>query len=193
MAEAVHIIDPNITYSCSMDKVQFSNGARVLSLPSGNPAALRGYSAQAIIIDEGAYIEKPEDVFASIVPTLTRDPDAQLIVASTPAGTHGWFYDLYQNALDDEDWYVQTTTVEDAVRAGLDVDIAELKKTVSDPQVWDQEFMCKFASEYGAMVDTSLLDFEEIEVKDSYPHWCGMDIGSTSDRTAIVDLVQLPD
>lgn len=53
--------------------------------------------------------------------------------------------------------------------------------------------MCKFASEYGAMIDTSLLGFEDIEVKDSYPHWCGMDIGSTSDRTAIVDLVQLPD
>lgn len=99
MAEAVHIIDPNITYSCSMDKVQFSNGARVLSLPSGNPAALRGYSAQAILIDECAYIERPEDVFASIIPTLTRDPDAQLIVASTPAGKAGRFYKLYEEAL----------------------------------------------------------------------------------------------
>ena len=53
--------------------------------------------------------------------------------------------------------------------------------------------MCKFASEYGAMLDTDILVFEDIDIKDSYPHWCGVDIGSVGDRTAIVDLVQLPD
>lgn len=53
--------------------------------------------------------------------------------------------------------------------------------------------MCKFAAEYGALLDTDVLVFEDIETKDTYPTWCGMDIGSQSDRTAIVDLVQLPD
>lgn len=53
--------------------------------------------------------------------------------------------------------------------------------------------MCKFASEYGAMLDTDILVFEDIDIKDTYPHWCGVDIGSVGDRTAIVDLVQLPD
>ena len=56
---------------------------------------------------------------------------------------------------------MQTTTVEDAVKDGLKVDISELKKTISDPQVWQQEFMCKFASEYGAMLDTDLLEFSD--------------------------------
>lgn len=53
--------------------------------------------------------------------------------------------------------------------------------------------MCKFASEYGAMIDESLLVFREAETKDTMPHWCGMDIGAQSDRTAIVDIVELPD
>ena len=53
--------------------------------------------------------------------------------------------------------------------------------------------MCWFAVDYSALLDTDVLIFEDIEVKDSYPHWCGMDVGSASDRTAIVDLVQLPD
>ena len=53
-------------------------------------------------------------MFAAIAPTLTRDKDAQLIVASTPAGKASWFYKLYEEAIDNNDWYVQTTTIEDA-------------------------------------------------------------------------------
>lgn len=72
-------------------------------------------------------------MFAAIAPTLTRNKDAKLVVASTPAGMNSWFYDLYRKALDDEEWYVQTTTIEDAVSDGLNVDLAELRKTISDP------------------------------------------------------------
>lgn len=193
MAEALHIIDPSTTYSARQDCITFSSGQRVVSLPSGNPSGLRGYTADCIIIDESAYIERPEDVYAAIVPTLTRNKNAKLVLASTPAGMNSWFYDIYQKALEDPDWYVQTTTIEDAVRDGLKLDIQQLRKTISDPAVWDQEYMCKFASEYGAMIDESLLVFREAETKDTMPHWCGMDIGAQSDRTAIVDIVELPD
>ena len=159
MAEACRVLDPGLAYSASADSIKFTNGSRVLSLPSGNPAALRGWSAQCIVIDEGAFIENPEEVWSAIAPTLLRDPDAEVVVCTTPAGMQGWFYDLYVKSLDSDDWYVQTTTIEDAVEDGLDVDVAGLKKTVNDPQVWDQEFMCKFASEYGAMIDTGVLQF----------------------------------
>lgn len=137
MAEAIHIIDPSINYNASSDSIKFDNGSRVISLPSGNPSALRGWSAQCIIIDEGAFIENPNDVWAAITPTLLRDPNAEIIIAATPAGSVGWFYDIYNKALDSDDWYVQTTTIEDAVKDGLKVDIEELKKTISDPLVWE--------------------------------------------------------
>lgn len=51
------------------------------------------------MIDEAGYIENPEEVWAAIAPTLTRDPDAELILASTPAGKASWFYKLYEDAL----------------------------------------------------------------------------------------------
>lgn len=111
-------------------------------MPSGNPAGLRGYTADIVIIDEASYIENPEDVWSSIAPTLTRNSDAQLVLASTPAGKASWFYKLYEEAAGSKDWYVQTTTIEDAVRDGLAVDIEALKKTISDPDVWDREYMC---------------------------------------------------
>ena len=187
-------MEPSINYSASADSIKFDNGSRVISLPSGNPASLRGWSAQCIIIDEGAFIDNPEQVWGAITPTLLRDPDADLIITTTPAGAVGWFYDLYNKALDSDDWYVQTTTIEDAVKDGLDVDIEELKKTISDPLVWEQEFMCQFSKEYGAMLDADLLEFADIpDDIDALPHWLGADIGSKSDRTAIVDLTQLKD
>ena len=44
------------------------------------------------------------------------------------------------------------------------------------------------------MIDVNLLEFMDVPAgADSLPHWMGMDVGSTSDRTAIADVVELPD
>lgn len=93
MAESVHILEPSITYTSSADTIKFGTGQRIISLPSGNPPALRGYTSDIILIDEAAYIEHPDDVWSSIAPTLTRNQDAELVLASTPAGKASWFYD----------------------------------------------------------------------------------------------------
>lgn len=129
-----------LSYTSSVDSIKFSNGSRVLSLPSGNTAALRGYSSSATLIDECAFIEHPSDVYASIVPTLTRDRNAELIIASTPAGKSGLFWDLWNKA--DGTWHKQCTTIEDAKSQGLDVDICALKSMVVDQDVFNIEYMC---------------------------------------------------
>lgn len=59
-----------------------------------------------IVVDEAAYIERPDEVWAAIAPTLTRNPDAELVVASTPAGKASWFYDKVQEAkADPSSWH----------------------------------------------------------------------------------------
>ena len=190
MAEAVKMLSNGLLdYSTSADCVKFSNGSRVLSLPSGNPSALRGYSAQAILLDECAFIERPDDVFAAIAPTLTRDPDAELIVASTPAGKSGFFWKLWNEAGDD--WYKQRTTIDDAVAQGLEVDIAELEKLVGDQEVFDIEYRCKFADSWSSMIDLKLLDWYDELPDGAKTAYLGMDVGSTSDRTALVTLKEL--
>lgn len=190
MAEAVKMLSNGLLdYSASADCVKFSNGGRVLSLPSGNPSALRGYSAQAILLDECAFIERPDDVFAAIAPTLTRDPDAELIVASTPAGKSGFFWKLWNEAGDD--WYKQRTTIDDAAAQGLEVDIAELEKLVGDQEVFDIEYRCKFADSWSSMIDLKLLDWYDELPAGAKTAYLGMDVGSTSDRTALVTLKEL--
>lgn len=193
MAESVHILEPSITYTSTADTIRFAGGQRIVSLPSGNPPALRGYTADVIIIDESAYIERPADVFAAIAPTLTRNPDAELVLASTPAGKASWFYDKVQEAKSNpKDWYFQQTTIEDAVAEGLDIDLEGLRKTISDPDTWDREFMCKFAADFSSLIDTNLLEFCEPS-EAVIGRWMGMDVGSTSDRTAVVTLAELAD
>lgn len=193
MAEAVHTLtDKMVTYSNTSDTITFNTGGRILSLPSGNPSALRGYTASTIIIDECAFIERPEQVFSAIAPTLTRNKNANLIVASTPAGKNNFFHKLYTEA--DDDWYVQTTTITDAVKDGLKVDIEELKATVKDPEVFEQEYMCRFSNEYSAMVDTEQLDwYEDLPDKTTIRSLLGMDVGACSDRTALVTVLEIED
>ena len=185
-AEAVRIAtNDQVTYTSSFDAIKFSTGSRVLSLPN-NPAALRGTSCQLIALDEAAFIEHPEEVFAAIAPTLTRDQTSKMLITSTPAGANGWFYDTYCRALDSEDWYVQTTTIEDAINDGLKVDIEELHKLVPDPDIFAQEYMCQFSKEFGSFLDFDKLDFYDKLPNDKPAYWLGMDIGRKHDKTSIV-------
>lgn len=187
-AEATKLLSKGaITYMPGADSCKFSNGARVISLPSGNPTSLRGWSANCVLIDECAFIERPYEVMQSIAPTLTRDKDSELIVASSPAGKNGLFWDLWNEC--DEGTYVQTTTIYDATADGLAVDIDELKKLCPDPDIFAQEYECKFLAEYGSMIDTNLIDWYDDDPPGIDGRYLGMDIGSRQDRSAITTLL----
>ena len=111
---------------------------------------------------------------------------------STPAGKNSLFFDLWQKAQCDEDWYYQTTSIYDAVKDGLDVNIEELKKLCPDPLVWKMEYEAQFADEFGSFIDTTLLQFENIEDK-SNERYVGFDVARSSDNSAIVDVQKIGD
>jgi len=100
--------DGKITYTSSFEQVKFSTGARVLSLPSSTDGAnLRGFTASCVCIDEASFIDHLDLILQAISPTLSRDPEAELLLTTTPGGMHGKFWEMYQQALNDEDvWYV---------------------------------------------------------------------------------------
>lgn len=191
-AEAVKLLSNNsIDYTQSFDSIKFSNGCRVISLPSSDDGStLRGWTSVCTVLDEAAFIPKLNIQLNAIAPTLTRDPNSELIFATTPAGMNGDFYKLYQNALQDPAWYVQTTTIHDAIQQGLKVDIEALHTLCPDPEVFAQEYECNFLESYCSMVDLNLLEtYEELphDVKTAY---LGIDVGSTGDRTAIATILE---
>ena len=191
MAEAVKVVSKGlITYTDNADSVTFSTGSRIVSLPS-NPDGLRGFSASVVCLDECAFISFVDEIYQAIAPTLTRDKTSELILCSTPAGCSGLFYDFLQNA--DDSWYVQTTTIEDAVKDGLQVDVEQLKKLVGDPDVFNQEYMCVFSKEFGSFVDPSVVDFVDDIPSEQGGYYLGGDIGRKHDRTAFVILKSIAD
>ena len=192
-AESVKVLSNNtITYTSSFDTIRFSNGSRIMSLPS-TADSLRGWSAQCVVVDEASFVWKLDKIMQGLAPTLTRDPDAELILTTTPAGKNGPFYALYNNALNDPQWYVQHTTIHDAIADGLNVDLNSLHSLCPDPDVFAQEYECKFLSEYSSLIDLNLIDYYDVLPKDTFTNYIGIDVGSTSDRTAMVTIKQTKD
>ena len=185
-AEAVKTLSKGtITYQSAFDHITFSNGSRILSLPSTSDG-LRGWTASCVCVDEAAFIYQLDEIMQGISPTLTRDPNAELILTTTPAGMNGPFYEMYSRAREDDQWYVQTTTIHDAIQGGLEIDLDSLHSLCQDPDVFAQEYECKFMSSYGSLIDLDIIDWYDELPKGRYDTYLGMDIGSTSDRSAIV-------
>lgn len=185
VAEAVKLLTGGkITYSASFDKIVFSNGSRVISL-SSNPQSLRGYTATCVVVDEAAFVEHLDQIMQAISPTLTRDKQAELILLTTPAGKNGYFYQLYERAMNAPGtWYVQTTTIYDAINDGLNVDIEALKSLCPDPAIFAQEYLCQFANSNISLIDTDLIKtFDTLPNMNDY--FIGVDFGRVNDYTSI--------
>jgi hypothetical protein len=70
--------------------VELDTGSRILCLAATENAP-RGYSApDLIILDEAA--RTPDEVYAATRPQLTTNPDAKLVILSTPFGRSGFFW-----------------------------------------------------------------------------------------------------
>jgi hypothetical protein len=75
-------------------QVSLPNKSRIVSLP-GTEANVRGYAGVSLLcIDEGARIDRA--LFEALLPMLAVS-DGALIIASTPWGPQGAFFDIWQN------------------------------------------------------------------------------------------------
>ena len=62
-----------------------------------------------------------------------------------------------------------------------------------DPDVFAQEYECKFLSEFGSFIDASLLQFADAPRAGVKAKYMGYDVGGSGDRTAIATVLQLED
>jgi hypothetical protein len=79
--------------SDNITSIEWSNGARIVALPANEK--VRGFSAPTMVImDEAAY--QPDETFVAVDPMMTVS-QGQMILASTPSGTNGFFATEYRN------------------------------------------------------------------------------------------------
>jgi len=144
-------------------EIVFANGSRVVAIPA-NPSTARGYSAN-VILDEFAYHEDPDAIWAAMFPSLTNPlagtfmrrvhalyggserPDRirrelKIRVVSTFNGRENKFFQLWEKRKENG-YSGHLTTIYDAIKQGLPLNAEEIRLGLDDPDAWAQEYECQ--------------------------------------------------
>jgi phage FluMu gp28-like protein len=135
-------------------EARWPNGSRIIAIPA-NPATARGYSAN-LLLDEFAHHENPDAIWRAIYPTISNPLKGmfKIRVVSTPNGLGNRFSDLWQKP---NGWSKHHVDIYEAVKAGLPVNIEELKAGLDDPEGWAQEYECQFIDAAAVLLPYELI------------------------------------
>jgi phage FluMu gp28-like protein len=122
-------------------EIRWPNGSRLLAIPA-NPDTARGYSAN-LLLDEFAFHEDPDRIWRAIFPSISNPLKGifKIRVVSTPNGLSNKFADLWNK---DGTWSKHRVDIYDAQKAGLPVNLEELRAGLDDAEGWAQEYECQF-------------------------------------------------
>jgi len=166
--------------------VQLHNGAKIRLFGADAPDSIRGNFCDGIVLDE--YADMKPRVWGEIIRPLLSDRMGYAVFIGTPRG-HNSFYDIYNNALKNDNWYVKTLRAD---QSGLiaDSELLDAQKSMSTNQ-YEQEFLCSFeAAILGAFYGNEMrriTDLERITTVDydpMFPCHTAWDLGF-NDSTAI--------
>jgi phage FluMu gp28-like protein len=178
-----------LTQSC----VEWPNGSRCIAIPS-NPDTARGLSTN-LFLDEVAFHENPETLWAAVFPSITNELRGQYKVrmASTPNGQRGIFAETWNDR--SGAWSRHETTIHSAHADGLKCDIARLRSAMRNPDLWDQEYECKFIDTSSVLLPydliaqcestsaTSAIDSDYWGSRMQFDSVCGVDFGRVGNMT----------
>lgn len=142
-------------------EIRFANGSRIIAIPA-NPSTARGYSAN-VILDEFAYHEDPDKIWAAMFPSLTNPlagtfmdrvralyagesldirREMKIRVVSTFNGRDNKFYQLWEKRKENG-YSGHLVDIHSAKADGLPVDVEKLKAGLDDADTWAQEYECQ--------------------------------------------------
>ena len=182
----------NFKVDITSAEVRISNGSRIVTLPSGDSAKIRGYSPILVVCDEFSLLEHQDDFYEAIFPSISSPFGGKksLIISSTPMGTQNLFWRLWTAK---NDYAKYSLNIYEAQKQGLKVDIDLLKKNF-DPDMFAQEFLCQPIDAITSLFTYELLASCVYKDKpQALVRYAGMDIGRKSDRTSIIVLATTPD
>lgn len=117
------------------------NNSKIYLRSSDNKDALRGAKYNFIVMDECADID-PETWYSVLRPTLS-DTQGDALFIGSPKGRN-WFYDLWVNSKQNEEWSsYQFTTLDGGRVPPVEVEQAKLDL---DARTFEQEYMSQFVT-----------------------------------------------
>lgn len=183
--------------------IELPNGPRVIAVP-GRPQTVRGFSA-ACLITEADFFEDIKATWRALLPSITnikRGGRKKVRLITTPNGKSGMAWNLYKSEVMEPDpkrklkWSYHRLTIENAVAAGLEVDIEMLREAYKDdPDGFAQECMCEFLDGSNVLLPYDIIALAESfeatqqveasfwDAASSGPIYLGIDFGRTNDPT----------
>jgi phage FluMu gp28-like protein len=180
----------NLIAKLQRTTVRFRNGSRIIALPN-SPQLLRGYTANQVICDEGAFFKDDQLVFYNVLYPMLSTTDGTLIVSSTPWSKDSVFYQMCQSP----DFKKHVCTCEDVVKSGLVKQsfMNEMRSQLPFER-FQREFMAEFVEDIDAWLTQSLIvscidsslqpyDFQDQPKGEFY---VGVDFGKEMDYSVIL-------
>lgn len=180
----------NFIIETTSTEVRISNGSRIITLPSGDPDKVRGYSPLLTVCDEFSTLDHQEEFYRAVFPSITSPFGApkSLIISGTPIGRSNTFWRLWEEPNDYKKFQL---TIYEAKQQGLNVDIDLLKKNMIDEESFAQEFLCQPMDSNVSLFSYELLNSVTYEtLPNVIARYFGIDIGRTHDKTAITILAE---
>ena len=168
----------------TLSEIRFSNGSSIHCLPSGHAGeTIRGFTADMIIIDEGAYV--PDEVYVAMMPSLAVK-DGEMIIVGSPGGKSGYMWKAWNSP----DWSKHHVPATKSPLISQDF-IDEFRRTHTDVE-YRREILAEFTDEDDTYFSIGAV--HEVakgkrwnEPRDGYRYFAGLDVARFGgDETALV-------
>jgi len=163
--------------------IELDNDSEIVCLPVGNDGSkIRGYTADMIIVDEAAFVD--DFIFEDTLRPMTFATGGDILLASTPFGTSGFFYDAYIS----EDWHTTHAQTSDSPLVSQ-ADLEEYKEGKTQTQI-KREVLGEFVSG-----DDRFFDPEDIRPVLGDPEYTGdaaymgADIAASGSAETVLSMV----
>ena len=166
--------------------VELVNGSRIRLFGGDTPDSLRGLYLDGCVLDE--FADMKPSIWGAVIRPLLADRRGWAVFIGTPKG-HNSFYDIYNSALKQPNWFVKTLR---ASQTNLlaEEELLDAQASMS-PDQYEQEFECSFeAAIMGAFygkemrVLTDAGRITKVEADPLFPVNTAWDLGY-SDDTAL--------
>lgn len=159
--------------------------------------SIRGNTITGILIcDEAAYyptvLPNGEQIWDNVIMPITKAKCSHVVFISTPHGKSGFFYEMYQRALECEK--EGKRTYRQITRTIMDDNLVseeqrnEIRKTISD-LAYRQEFMCEWIDDANSVFTGFAACFKDYEYDAKQKQWGGIDLNSVGTDDTVLTFI----
>jgi len=181
----------DIPLSGSSSEIKVPSGATIYIF-ANNFRTIQGFSG-SVWMDEFAWYLNPKRIWEAFIPSITSvkagETQARITILSTPFEQDSLFHKL---CVDTTKYYMFSrhhTSIYDAVKDGLDVDIQVLRD-LFDEDSWATMYECQFVDDDSSFFPISLIkscvkDYMYYTPNIQNVLWSGYDVGRTKDVSVL--------